>query len=80
MARTCICGCARKLVKENGRTDYDRMFFDKTCLAKDRRDKLREQRAHSKERRRCSSCRQVVLDSDTWKQLRRLAAEAGIDL
>jgi hypothetical protein len=81
MARVCICGCGRELVsKTTGLTDYDRKFFDKECIQKDRRDQLREQRAHNKQRRRCSSCRQPVLDPETWKRLRSIAAEAGINL
>jgi hypothetical protein len=81
MARVCICGCGRKLIsKTTGQTDYDRKFFDKDCIKKDRRDQLREQRAHNKERRRCSSCRQPVLDPATWKRLREMAEEAGLVL
>jgi hypothetical protein len=79
MARVCICGCGRKLIsKTTGQTDYDRKFFDKDCLKKDRRDQLREQRAFNKQRRRCSSCRQPMLDYATWIKLRELAAEAGL--
>lgn len=81
MARVCICGCGRKLIsKTTGQTDYDRKFFDKDCIKKDRRDQLREQRALNKERRRCSSCRQPVLDPETWKKLRLLAEESGLVL
>jgi hypothetical protein len=81
MARFCICGCGRTLIsKVTGQTDYDRKFFDKDCIKKDRKDQLREQRARNKERRRCSSCRQPVLDPETWKKLRVLAAEADIVL
>ena len=81
MARVCICGCGRKLIsKTTGQTDYDRKFFDKDCIKKDRRDQLREQRAFNKERRRCSSCRQPVLDPETWKKIREWAAEDGLIL
>jgi hypothetical protein len=81
MARVCICGCGRKLIsKTTGQTDYDRKFFDKECLQKDRREQLREQRAFNKERRRCSSCRQLILDPATWKKLKELAEEAGLVL
>ena len=78
MARVCICGCGRKLVNKDGQTDYDRKFFERECIAKDRKERLREARVFNKERRRCSSCGQPVLPPETWKQLRLLAAEAGL--
>jgi hypothetical protein len=81
MARVCICGCGRKLIsKTTGQTDYDRKFFERECIAKDRKEQLREARAFNKERRRCSSCSQPVLDPQTWKKLRLLAEEAGLVL
>lgn len=75
MARVCICGCGRKLVNKLGQTDYTRKFFERACIAKDRKEQLREARAFNKEHRRCSSCGQTVLDPETWKKLRQIAAE-----
>jgi hypothetical protein len=81
MARFCICGCGKKLIsKTTNQTDYDRKFFDKECLKKDRREQLREQRAFSKEQRRCSSCHQPLLRAELWKKFWQWIAESGIEL
>jgi hypothetical protein len=80
MARFCISGCGTELKKDDGTTDYDRQFCDEKCRSKDRAQKLRDQRAQMKTRKRCSRCTQPILAVKTWEKLRVLAAEAGIDL
>lgn len=80
MARYCICGCGKELKNNDGITDYDRMFFGPACRAADRKHRLRDQRAAMKKKKRCNSCTQPILPPKVWEQLRRLAADAGIEI
>jgi hypothetical protein len=80
MARFCIAGCRTELKKEDGRTDYDRQFCSDKCRNDDKSQKLRDQRANMKTKKRCSHCTQQILPVKTWEKIRVLAAEAGIDL
>jgi hypothetical protein len=55
-----MCGCGRKLLKEDGLTDYNRMFFSKQCRAQDKKNKLRDDRARIKAQDRCPKCGQLI--------------------
>jgi hypothetical protein len=81
MARFCMCGCGEKLIsKTTEQTDYDRKFFDKKCIARDRKEQLREKRAFGKKQRRCSSCHQPLLPAEMWKKFWQWITEVGIEL
>ena len=80
MARFCVSGCGTELKKEDGRTDYDRQFCSDKCRNNDKRQKLRDQRANMKTKKRCSSCTQPILTSKTWEKIRALATDGGIEL
>lgn len=81
MARFCIAGCGTELLKEDGTTDYERLFCKGgECVKKDRAQKLRDQRAQMKKKKRCSHCTQPILPVKTWEKIRVLAAEHDIDL
>jgi hypothetical protein len=80
MARHCISGCGTELKKEDGATDYESLFCSKDCRNEDKRQKVRDQRAAMKKKKRCSACTQPILPAKTWEQIRVIAAEAGIDL
>jgi hypothetical protein len=80
MARFCIAGCGTELKTDDGRTDYQRQFCTDECRNKDKSQKIRDQRAHMRQKKRCTSCTQTILDAETWKRLRELAAQDGLDL
>ena len=80
MARFCIAGCGTELKTADGLTDYARQFCSDKCRNKDKAQRLRDQRATMKSKKRCSSCTQPILAPTTWAQIRELAAEAGIVL
>lgn len=80
MARYCIAGCGTELLNDDGTTDYESKFCKGDCLKKDRRQKLRDQRAQMKTKKRCSRCTQPILPPKTWEKIRVLAAQLDIDL
>jgi hypothetical protein len=82
MARVCSCGCGKELVDKDGNPDYarTRRFFNRECSDNDKREQLKSKRETSKKKGRCSSCMQPRLSAETWKAIRKLAAEAGLDL
>ena len=80
MARYCIAGCGKELKKPDGASDYDRQFCDDKCRNKDKANRLRDQRAAMKKKKRCNSCTQPILPPKVWEEIRRLAADAGIEI
>jgi hypothetical protein len=80
MARFCIAGCGTELKTEDDRTDYQRQFCSDECRNEDKRQKIRDQRARMRTKKRCTTCTQPILDAETWKRLRELAAQDGLDL
>lgn len=60
MARYCICGCGKQLVKPNGDTDYDRMFFNKECRNRDKAQRIADERARFKKLSHCPHCGQDI--------------------
>lgn len=74
--------CGEKVVNEDGTPNFARQFCPppKTCAKEFRRDELRARRAATKKQKRCSRCTQPILSKQTWQELKKLAAEAGITI
>jgi hypothetical protein len=60
MARYCVCGCGQELKDKSGNTDYERVFFDRTCRNRDKAQRMRDQRARMNKQKRCSKCGSLI--------------------
>ncbi len=74
--------CGEEVINDDGSPNFDRQFClpPSNCAKDFRRDQLRAKRAATKQQKRCSRCSQPVLPKETWQDLKKLAAKAGIAL
>ena len=74
--------CGQQIKNADGSDNFDRQFClpPAECAKNFRRDQLRAKRKQTQQRKRCSKCVQPILTKDQWKELRSLAAKAGLTI